>query len=213
MQIKGSEIIGRGSSVNAQGVERCWLAMHATTFVDDNGKDHKYFHITRGDKIIPPDQKNPDAVIAIGFVGEGDEMKMLLTDEYRLPIGKTEIGSVAGLIDKEDYDAADGDSKKAAVLAAIREFRQETGMEFVPCQVSPTSLYCSAGMTDESVCLVIGKASGVPSKEFLEEHEQIDTMFLTRQEVTELMNRDDLAFSKHVWPFMWMVSQYGFPTL
>lgn len=214
MEIVKTEVLARG-----MGGKRCWLAMHERTTKDDAGKEHKYFFVTRGDVFVPPDKKRPDAVVVIAFMGEGDDMKMVLTDEYRLPIDRREIGAPAGLIDPGDYDCSPilfcgkimAPVAKAACHAAIREFHEETGLDFMPTEVSPDNLYCTAGMTDESVCMVIGKASGTPSKEFLEEHEDINTMMLNRQEIIELMERKDLAFSKHVWPFLWAIKHFGFP--
>jgi len=212
-----TEVIARG----LDDKNRCWLAMHKHTTKSENGKDRNYFFVTRGDKVIPPDKKRPDAVVVIGFVGEGEDMRIVLTDEYRLPIGRREIGSVAGLIDSGDYDCSPAlfcgknmaPVASAACRAATREFHEETGLKFTPFEVSADNLYSTAGMTDESVCMVIGKASGTPSKEFLEDNEDINTMMLNRQEVIELMNRRDVAFSKHVWPFLWMIKHYGFPEL
>lgn len=214
MQITKTEVVARG-----MGGNRCWLAMHESSFTDEANKEHKYFFVTRGDKIVPSDKKRPDAVVVIAFIGEGDDMKMILTDEYRLPIGCREIGSVAGLIDAKDYDCSPilfcgknlASTATAACRAAVREFKEETGMDFVPYEVSPDNLYSSAGMTNESVCLVIGKATGTTSKEFLEEHEDINTMMLTRDEIVELMSRQEVAFSKYVWPFLWTIKHFGFP--
>lgn len=214
MKIVKTEVVARG-----MGGKRCWLAMHERTTKSEDGKEHKYFFITRGDVVVPPQDKRPDAVVVIAFMGEGDDMKIVLTDEYRLPIDRREIGAPAGLIDPGDYDCSPilfcgknmAPVSKAACNAAIREFHEETGLVFTPTEVSPDNLYCTAGMSDESVCMVIGKASGTPSKEFLEEHEDINTMMLNRQEVIQLMERKDLAFSKHVWPFLWTIKHFGFP--
>jgi ADP-ribose pyrophosphatase len=214
MEIIKTEVIARGMGGRN---ERCWLAMHERT-VKSNNDERKYFFVTRGDVVVPPHKKTPDAVVIIAFVGEGDDMKLVLTDEYRLPIDRREIGTPAGLIDAEDYDCTPAllcgknpSISNAACRAAVREFKEETGMDFVPCEHSPDNLYSTAGMTDESVFMVIGKASGTPSKEFLEEHEDINTMILGRKEIIELMNRHDLAFSKHVWPFLWAIKHFGFP--
>lgn len=214
MEIIKTEVVARG-----MGGKRCWLAMHERTTKDDAGKEHKYFFVTRGDVVVPPDKKRPDAVVVIAFVGEGDDRKMVLTDEYRLPIDRREIGTPAGLIDPGDYDCSPvlfcgknlASVATAACRAAVREFHEETGLDFTPTEVSPDNMYCTAGMTDESICMVIGKASGTPSKEFLEEHEDINTMMLNRQEIIELMDRSDVAFSKHVWPFLWAIKHFGFP--
>ena len=216
MKIMETEVVYRG-----MGGKRCWLAMHKRTTEDGQGKQHQYYFVTRGDVVVPPNKKRPDAVVVIAFYGEGDDTRMLITDEYRLPIDRREFGSVAGLIDPSDYDCSPAlicgrqlaSVASAACRAAIRECFEETGLQFTPLEVSPDNLYCTAGMTDESVCLVIGKVTGTPSKEFLEEHEDIETMFLTRQQIIDLMDRHDVAFSKHVWPFLWSIKHHGFPKL
>ena len=97
-----TKVIARGMSADGR---RCFLAMHEHTSVSA-GKEHKYFFVTRGDKVVPPQDKLPDAVIALGFYNDNGVMKIVLTDEYRLPIGRREIGMVAGLIDREDYDCS-----------------------------------------------------------------------------------------------------------
>ena len=205
MEIKSTECVYRG-----MGGKRCWLAMQQSTFIDDKGKEHGYFFVTRGDKVVPAEEKKPDAVVIIAFSENCDAM--LLTKEYRLPIGRYEIGSAAGLIDAKDYEGTNSVAE-AAIKAAIREVHEETGLDFTPVEVSPDNMYCSAGMTDESVCMVIGKVSGKISKEFLEEHEDITAEFADRERILELMSDSKMAFSKHVWPFMWMVKTFGFPEL
>lgn len=216
-QVLKVETIARATSM-VRGAERCWLAMHKQTLLTD-GKEHGYYYITRGDKIVSPEEKRPDAVVVIAFNSDGT--KMLVTDEYRSPIGRREYGSAAGLIDAKDYElpafVLNGKTldavQSAACHAAVREVYEETGLTFVPVEVSPHNLYCTAGMTDESVCMVIGKVEGAPSKEFLEEHEDIDTMMLDRTEIIALMDRPEVAISKHVWPFYWMIKQFGFPKI
>lgn len=218
MEILKTEVIGRGVTQTTKG-ERCWLAMHQRTFRDDIGKEHKYFFVTRGEQVVVPALKRPDAVVVIAFVGDGDDKRMVLTDEYRLPIDRREYGTPAGLIDAADYEGPpiviDGEElpliASAAVRAGVREFREETGLTLIPTEVSPDNMYCTAGMTDESICMVIGKATGTPSKEFLEAHEDINTMMLNRDEIIELMKKKDAAFSKHVWPFLWTIKRFGFP--
>ena len=210
VEIIKTEVIGRAIAQRGHWKGRCWLALHRRTVLS-KGEEHDYFFVTRGEDVPASSQKKPDAVVAIGFVGEGEDTKMVITDEYRLPIDCREYGSVAGLIDKADYEGS-SNIKDAALRAAIREFYEETGLNFVPCEVSTPNLYCSAGLTNESICIVVGKASGTPSKEYLETHEDINTLMLNRDEIIALMDTDGFVCSKHVWPFLWAVKQFGFPT-
>lgn len=134
---------------------------------------------------------------------------MVITNEFRAPIGGYEISFPAGLIDDDDYKGSD--IKEAACRAAIREFKEETGMDFVPKEISPTNLYSSAGMTDESVCIVIGEASGEPDYALQEASEDIQVMLLQRDELSEIMENESKLFSKVAWPFLWAFKVWGMP--
>lgn len=200
-----TNVIGRGESNG-----RCWIAIHEKI---DNADDkiRKYFFCTRGDVAIPHKDKKPEAVVAIAYYEDAGQTKIVVTKEYRTPIDDFEIGSVAGLIEKKDY-AETQSIEEAAKKAAIREFKEETGLDFVPFEVSPYNLYSSAGLTNESVILVVGKAQGVISREFLEKGEDIHTMLLNRDEVIQIIENKKTAFSKHVWPFLWSIKMFGFPS-
>ena len=91
----------------------------------------------------------PDAVtIAVVLRLPGDETRLLMSYEYRYPVGQFLLSPVAGLLDPEDCR-----SENPLVSAAVREIREETGLTvkendrvFVlnPCAFS------TPGMTDES---------------------------------------------------------------
>ena len=91
----------------------------------------------------------PDAVtIAVVLHLPGDETRLLMSYEYRYPVGQFLLSPVAGLLDPEDRK-----SDNPLVNAAVREIREETGLTvkesdrvFVlnPCAFS------TPGMTDES---------------------------------------------------------------
>ena len=59
--------------------------------------------------------------------GEGEEPKLLLSYEFRYPAGQYLLSVPAGLIDEEDRERPD-----VLVSTAIREIREETGLEVEP---------------------------------------------------------------------------------
>lgn len=199
MEVLGTKQIAKGASGG-----RTFLSLHERTVRTDSGSEFGYFFVVRGDDVPSPEDKKPEAVIVVAVVdAPGEERRLVLTSEFRVPINCREVGFPAGLIDPEDY--ADGTSIcTAARKAAVREMKEETGLDFTPTAVSPENLYSSAGMTNESVIIVFGVAQGIPSNEGNEVHEDIVTTLFTFAEMVEMMdNRKDVTYGKTTWPFLW----------
>ncbi|MCR5331338.1 MAG: EAL domain-containing protein [Lachnospiraceae bacterium] len=95
----------------------------------------------------------PDAVSCIVIIeSQGQEPRLLLTHEFRYPAGRPLLSIPAGLIDKDDLA-----SENPVISAAIREIREETGIEIGPDDkvsiVNPL-LFSTPGLTDESNAIV-----------------------------------------------------------
>jgi ADP-ribose pyrophosphatase len=178
---------------------------------ENKEQEHSYFFVSRQREPSKLEDKLPDAVVIVAFSDNGT--RIVLTKEFRVPIGGFEYGFSAGLIEEKDYTGAEN-IQEAAKRAAIREFKEETGMEFTPIEASADNLYSTAGLSNESICVVMGLASGKPSGEFLEGTEQIETLQLTREELILFMaDTQKLAHSKIAWPMMWCFARLGFPKL
>ena len=91
----------------------------------------------------------PDAAtIAVVLHLPGDETRLLMSYEYRYPIGQYLLSPVAGLIDPEDAESED-----PLVRTAVREIKEETGLtvkETDTVRVLNPCALSSPGMTDES---------------------------------------------------------------
>ena len=95
----------------------------------------------------------PDAVSCIVILDTpGEEPKLLLSYEYRYPVGRYLLSVPAGLLDKEDEDGQD-----PVYSAAVREIKEETGLEVRETDtvtvVNPL-VFSTPGMTDECNALV-----------------------------------------------------------
>lgn len=134
-----------------------------------------------------------DAAVIIAVVRGPDEPRLVLTREFRAPLGTYEISVPSGLID----------AGESAAEAAVREMREETGLELVRVvHVSPP-VASSAGLTDETVSLVYAEATGTISKVHQTEHEDIETRLVTVAEIRELLcggNQD--IISSRLYPVL-----------
>ena len=95
----------------------------------------------------------PDAVSCFVVLKiKGEEPKLLLNWEYRYPAGQYLLSVPAGLIDKEDRY-----TPNAVLNAAVRELREETGIEVTASdevKVINPFVFSTPGMTDEGNALV-----------------------------------------------------------
>ncbi|MBP5749961.1 MAG: NUDIX hydrolase [Firmicutes bacterium] len=154
-------------------------------------------------------EMQPDAVSCCVIVRlPGEEPKLLLSYEYRYPCGRFLLSPPAGLIDPEDRDEED-----ALIRTAVREIREETGLEVKPSDrvyVANPCVFSSPGMTDECnamVCAVVDTDSlDQLNQEGAVGTEAFDGFLLaTRQEAEEILRsgRDPQGFFYSV--FTWVV--------
>jgi ADP-ribose pyrophosphatase len=204
------EILGTKTLLDLGNKARKFLSVHERTILH-NGTERLYWFVSRGNVPAHADKK-PDAVMIVPvWHGPDGTNKLVMTSEFRVAIAARELGFPAGLIDSTDYNDSMS-VQDAAIKAARREMWEETGLDFEPGEVSPPNLYSSAGLTNESITIVLGKATGVPSAENLEESEDIKVLLLSHEDLVELVRSPDpqYAYSKTAWPFMWAMARHGF---
>ena len=119
-----------------------------------------------------------DAVIIIAYHEE--EEKLVLIKQFRVPINDYVYELPAGLVD----------ANEAAFDSVKRELKEETGLELVRVddRESYHHVYASAGMTDETLDMIVCTCKGTPSCAYLEEDEEIEVVMVTPQEAKQLLN-------------------------
>jgi ADP-ribose pyrophosphatase len=134
-----------------------------------------------------------DAVVVVAAMKTPEGPRLLVTREFRAPIGRHELSLPSGLID-------DGESIEEA---ACRELREETGLTLKKIAHISPPVASSAGLTDEAVCILYGEAEGNASREFLTEHEDIDAKFLSLDDVRALLRQPgDDVISSRLYPML-----------
>jgi ADP-ribose pyrophosphatase len=154
-----------------------------------NGKASHYYVASRAkdesELKIRTGENHPDGVIIYSIYGPKRD-KVVLIRQYRFCIGEYVYEFPAGLVDRgEDYRQA-----------AVREMHEETGLTFSPIQADEmfeAARFTTAGLTDESCCMVYGYASGEPSRKYLEEGEDIQIILADRDEIRRILKEEKVA--------------------
>ncbi len=156
-----------------------------------SGKTFPYYMASRAcreeDLYMNRPDKGPDGV-TIYALGGPDRDRVVLVRQYRFPVGDYVYEFPAGLVeDGEDYREA-----------AVREMKEETGMELEPLEVDPMyekPLFMTDGLTDENCAMVYGYCSGEITTEGLEDTERLQVILADRDEVRRILKEERLALT------------------
>lgn len=166
-----------------------WLNLFDVTFTDKNREEKSWQLASREDqpKCITGNFDKPDAVIIVAF--HTDQEKVVITKEYRVPLGDFEYGFPAGLVD----------AGETVQEAARRELQEETGLNITRFIKISQPVYSSAGMTDESVTMVHVECDGMPSVEENADSELIEVILISQSEASHLCKNAELKFDAKAW--------------
>lgn len=174
-----------------------WLKLFSRKF-ERNGKAGEWFFCARENPPLAHKDKNPNAVVICATHHDDDGVaRLVVISEFRVPIMAREWGFPAGLIE-------DGEDPKQS---AIREFKEETGLDLEVVGQSPPNLYSTAGMTNESTTVVFGHATGKPSNQHNEVMEDITIYLMDKEDLDNFMTEcqeGTHAVSDKAWCLMRM---------
>ena len=152
--------------------------------VNKVGKEGHYYMASRAkcenELKMKTGENNPDGVVIYSLYGENHDRVVLIRQfryVYELPAGLVDPG--------ENYH-----------VAAVRELKEETGLELQPLEVDEIyqkPYFTTVGMTDESCGTVYGYASGEISKKYMEASEEIEVVLADRKEVERILREENVA--------------------
>jgi ADP-ribose pyrophosphatase len=176
-----------------------WLNLFDVTFVDRNDREKSWQLVTRAEapKCMTGEFAIPDAVVIVPF--HTKQNKIVITREYRVPLGDHEYGFPAGLVDA-------GESIEDA---SRRELKEETGLTITRFIRKSPPIYSSAGMTDESVAMVYVECDGNPSVEGNADSEDIEVMLISQSEASGLCENAQLKFDAKAWLVLCRFADFG----
>ena len=187
-----------------------FLNMYELDRESKTGKKGKYYVASRaadeGRLKLNTRRNKPDGVIIYSLYGENQD-KVVLVRQYRYSIDDYIYEFPAGLVEEtEDYREA-----------AVREMKEETGLEFQPLKVDSAyekPAFTTIGMTDESCSIVFGISAGKISQEYLEDTEEIEVVLADREEIKRILKEENVAImcSYMLMHFLHDKEPFGFLT-
>ncbi|MBS6195795.1 MAG: NUDIX hydrolase [Clostridiales bacterium] len=172
-----------------QATNTPYLNFYELDTVNKTGKEGRYFVASRAknaDELkLNSGRNDPDGVVIYSLYGEKQD-RVVLIRQYRYPLGGYVYELPAGLVDPgENYHRA-----------AIRELKEETGLDLKPITVDEIyqkPYFTTVGMTDESCGTVYGYASGEISEKYMEDSEEIEVILADRKEVRRILQEENVA--------------------
>ena len=173
----------------SKNTDNRFLNMYTLETTNKKGGQGKYFLASRAESIdklkINTRKNTPDGVCIYSLYGENKD-KVVLIRQYRYTIDDYLYEFPAGLVEpEEEYHAA-----------AIREMKEETGLDLHPITVEECyerAYYTTIGMTDEACATVYGISTGEISREGQEDSEDIEIVIADREEVRRILREENVA--------------------
>jgi len=157
--------------------------------VTKSGKSFLYYFVSRNKKDdlkMVTGSRKPEGMVIYPILKD-DPDKIVLIRQYRYPLDAYLYELPAGLIDAgEDPEQS-----------AIREMKEETGMEFIPYTGGEpgfrNAFFMGAGFTDESSPAIFGYATGAPAETQQEETELIQVLFVDKIEARRILKEERVS--------------------
>lgn len=173
--------------------EGTYLDYYNVTYRNEDGQEKVYEMVSR-DKQIDSKEKlydhSTDAVVMI--VNDVSDEHVVLVKEFRLELGKTIFGFPAGLIDPGE----------TAAECAVRELKEETGLDMVRVRDVLKGAFSAVGISNETTSCVIGTAVGNFSHHDTA-GEEIDAAWYSKEEVRRLIKTEHFGSWAQAYCYMW----------
>ena len=178
--------------------EERWVNLFAATF-EHNGHQGRWVFASREE--TPHKGVVGVAVIIIPVLRvPGQEPRLVMIREYRVPVGAYVIGLPAGLIEK-------GENVEDSIR---RELLEETGFELTAVHRITQPLLSSAGLTDEAAMLAFVDVRGEPGAvQALEPNEDVEVVLLDYEALSKLCDDPTQTLDTKAWMALFVYQQLG----
>lgn len=170
-----------------------YIHLYNASYINASGKEKNYELISRNPNLTVEEFSSNKRVDAVGIVVlNTSKDKILVCKEFRLACNKWVYNFPGGLIDGDE----------TCTEAAVRELKEETGLDLVNViDVMPPAI-TAVGISDESVYTVVGIATGEFAKSTSDD-EEIEPLWLTKDDVRNLL-KEEAYMSLRTQSLLWM---------
>lgn len=166
-----------------------FLNLYQLDALTDSGRSFDYFFVSRrkADEIKLLTGDSAAEGVVIYPILRDDPEKIVMIRQYRYPLGDYLYELPAGLID----------AGETPDIAAIREMKEETGLDFEVYADGDAAyrrpFFMGAGFTDESCNAVFGYASGTISRDDMEDTESIQVLIVDKREAQRILREEKVS--------------------
>lgn len=166
-----------------------FLNLYDMEAVNTKGKDFHYYFASRNDEDhikIRTKSMQPEGIVVYAVTAQS-QPRLVLIRQYRYPVDAYIYELPAGLIDAGETPG----------MAAAREMKEETGLDFVEYtggkEFYRRPYFMGPGFTDETSAAVFGTVSGTVSNEFVEDSEEIQVILADKKEVERILSSERVS--------------------
>ena len=175
-----------------------WVNLFAAKF-EHNGHEGRWVFASREE--TPHQGVVGVAVVIVPVLRTpGQEPRLVMIREFRVPVGDYVFGLPAGLIEKDE----------PLEESIRRELLEETGFELTTVHRITQPLLQSAGLSDEAVLLAFVDVRGEPGAvQALEPSEDVEVRLFNYEGLCELCDDATLTIDAKAWMAVFLYQQLG----
>lgn len=145
----------------------------------------KYFVASRNESIEGyTNSINKNKIDAVCILASDDKNRVVLVRQWRYPCNDFIYELPAGIVDNDE----------TIHETAIREFKEETGLNFEPTSSDEKSYFTAVGITNERIVTVYGKIiGGEVTNKYQEKEEDIEIVFVDKEKAQRILQEEKVS--------------------